>query len=146
MTRLDEFQLPKVNTINKYVRAYISGLNQHIPCLHLPTLKLNELQLPRLLAICSLGAQLRSERQNANKLHIASMRFLKQVSLILCSPLRFKILDGKLANEIRDSTWISQTILLNMIYAAWSGEVAFFRNTLTLHAVLANVFLYGLPH
>jgi hypothetical protein len=83
MTELEEFPLPRVNAINRYIGAYISGLNQHIPFLHLPTLNLNELELPRLLAMCSLGALYCFEKENARRLHSASMLFLKLVTLSL---------------------------------------------------------------
>jgi len=83
MTALKEFQFPGLNAINRYVNAYISGLNQHIPFLHLPTLNLNELQISRLLAVCSLGALYCLEKEHANRLHVASMEFLKHVSQLL---------------------------------------------------------------
>src|SRR5271168_580717 len=80
MTDLEEFALPKVSTINRYASAYISGLHQHIPFLHLPTFNLNEIEIPRLLAICSLGALYCFEKEMAQKLHVASMVFLGHVS------------------------------------------------------------------
>ena len=79
MTELEGFKLPRVNALNQYFSAYISGLDQHIPFLHLPTLKLNDLEIARLLAICSLGALYCFEKENARKLHIAAMAFLKDV-------------------------------------------------------------------
>ena len=79
MTELEGFKLPGINAINQYVSAYISGLNQHIPFLHLPTLNLNDLEMARLLAICSLGALYCFEKENARKLHIAAMAVLKYV-------------------------------------------------------------------
>lgn len=79
MTDLEEFTLPKVSAINRYTSAYISGLHQHIPFLHLPTLDLNEVEIPRLLAMCSLGALYCFEKEAAMKLHSASMIFLGHV-------------------------------------------------------------------
>jgi hypothetical protein len=79
---LEGFKLPQINAINRYVSAYISELNQHIPFLHLPTLNLNELEIARLLAICSLGALYCFEKENARKLHVAAMTFLKHVCLL----------------------------------------------------------------
>jgi ribosome biogenesis protein Nip4 len=81
MGEVEEFRLPRVNAINRYISAYISGLNQHIPFLHVPTLNLNELQMPRLLAMCSLGALFCFEKEHAARLHIASMKFLHLVCL-----------------------------------------------------------------
>lgn len=79
MPELEDFRLPRVNDINQYISAYISGLNQHIPFLHLPTLNLNDLEIPRLLSVCSLGALYCLEKENAKKLHVAAMSFLKHV-------------------------------------------------------------------
>ena len=79
MGQLEPFQLPRVAAINQYVSAYISGLHQHIPFLHLPTLNLNELEMPKLLAMCSLGALYCFEKEHAKRLHVASMEFLKHV-------------------------------------------------------------------
>src|SRR5579859_5948193 len=87
MTDIDEFKLPRVNAINRYISAYISGLNQHIPFLHLPTLNLNELEIPRLLAMCSLGALYCFEKEHAKRLHVASMLFLQNVGIPLLFPL-----------------------------------------------------------
>src|SRR5579862_4001636 len=81
MIDLDTFKLPRVNAINRYISAYISGLNQHIPFLHLPTLDLNELEVPRLLAMCSLGALYCFEKEHARRLHVASMLFLQNVGI-----------------------------------------------------------------
>jgi hypothetical protein len=79
MAELEDFKFPRMNAINRYINAYISGLNQHIPFLHLPTLDLNELEIPRLLAMCSLGALYCFEKEHARRLHIASMVFLREV-------------------------------------------------------------------
>ena len=80
MTQVEEFRLPRVDEINKYVSAYLFGLNQDIPLLHVPTLNLSNLEIPLLLAICSLGALYYFEKENAENLHIASMSFLKHVN------------------------------------------------------------------
>lgn len=89
MPEREGFQLPPVNAINRYVNAYISRLNHHIPFLHLPTLSLNDMEIPKLLSMCSLGALYCFEKENANKLHTASMLFLRHVTphanyFILC--------------------------------------------------------------
>jgi Fungal specific transcription factor domain len=127
MGELEEFRLPRVNAINRYVNAYISGLNQHIPFLHVPSLNLNDVEMPRLLAMCSLGALYCFEKEHAVRLHIASMKFLHQV------------LEGKTENDIRESNWVCQTMLLCLLFASWSGDSLLFRKSLTLHSVLANV-------
>lgn len=75
--------MPRVSVINRYVSAYIAGLHQHIPFLHLPTLNLNEVELPRLLAMCSLGALYCFEKEHGRRLHIAAMLFLRLVLVLV---------------------------------------------------------------
>jgi hypothetical protein len=75
----EHFRLPNVNTINRYVSAYIIGFSQHIPFLHLATLDTNTMQLPRLLAICSIGALYCFEKAEAIKLHSMCLKLLYQV-------------------------------------------------------------------
>jgi len=47
-------------------------------------------------------------------------------------------LENKWDEEARE-IWILQTILLTMIYAAYSGDVKVFERGLSLQSVLANV-------
>jgi hypothetical protein len=65
--------------INRYVGAYITGLNQHLPVLHLPTLDLNQMELPLLLALSSIGALYCFEDEHARKLHTIAADLLHQV-------------------------------------------------------------------
>jgi hypothetical protein len=65
--------------INLYMSAYMSGLNQHLPFLHLPSLDLNEMGLPLLLSICSIGALYCFEKEQARKLHEAASKLLAEV-------------------------------------------------------------------
>lgn len=71
--------LSRVTTINRYVSAYMSGLNQHIPFLHLPTLDLNQLDLHLILAISTIGALYVFEEDQAERLHSLTMGLLSQV-------------------------------------------------------------------
>jgi hypothetical protein len=56
------------------------GFNQHLPFKHLPSLDLNCVDLPQLLAISSIGALYCFEREHANKLHSLSVDLLSQVN------------------------------------------------------------------
>jgi hypothetical protein len=77
---LEEFKLPRVSALNRYANAYLSGLHQHIPFLHLPTLNLNEVELALLLGMCSLGALYCFEKETAHKIHVVAMGLLRLVS------------------------------------------------------------------
>jgi hypothetical protein len=66
--------------VNLYVSAYMSGLNQHLPFLHLASLDLNEMETPLLFALCSIGALYCFEKEQAKKLHGFSAILLAEVS------------------------------------------------------------------
>jgi hypothetical protein len=57
-------------------------INQHIPFLHIPTLDLNELAMPHLLAICAIGALYSLEKEDARRLHSISADLLFQVRIL----------------------------------------------------------------
>lgn len=65
--------------MNLYTSAYMSGLNQHLPFLHLPSLDLNQMDMALLLTICSIGALYCFEKELARKLHEAASVFLAEV-------------------------------------------------------------------
>ena len=73
------FRLPAVGVMNLYTSAYMSGLNQHLPFLHLPSLDLNHMDIALLLSICSIGALYCFEKELARKLHEAAAVFLNEV-------------------------------------------------------------------
>ena len=66
--------------MNLYTSAYMSGLNQHLPFLHLPSLDLNHMDVALLLSICSIGALYCFEKELARKLHEAAAVFLAEVN------------------------------------------------------------------
>ena len=52
-------------------------------------------------------------------------------------------MENKSDEESRE-VWVLQTLLLTMIYAAYSGDIKIFERGLALQSVLGNVLL--LPH
>jgi hypothetical protein len=105
--------------INRYVGAYITGLNQHLPILHLPTLDLNEMELPLLLALSSIGALYCFEDEHARKLHSIAADLLDV--------------------QVESDTSMIQTILFVLLFSAWSGDRELFIKHLGLPSILANV-------
>jgi len=75
----DFVPLPRVSALDRYINAYLSGLCQHIPFIHLPTFDVNALELPRLLAICSIGALYCFEKGQARCLYLMAVRLIYQV-------------------------------------------------------------------
>ncbi|PSS03378.1 hypothetical protein BD289DRAFT_421076 [Coniella lustricola] len=78
--RLDEFSsvlpndfvFPSRHTLTRYLEGYISGFQEHLPLLHIPTLSPTEMAPELLLAIASVGAQYRFESHRGNALWYAA--------------------------------------------------------------------------
>jgi hypothetical protein len=77
--------------------------------------------------MCSLGALYCFEKETAHKIHVVAMGLLRLAT------------EGRNALELRDKTWVCQTMVLGLLYAAFSGDVAFFRRSLLVHGTLSNV-------
>lgn len=79
-SRLDEFSgvlpsdfvFPSRHTLTRYLEGYISGFQEHLPFLHIPTLSPTEMAPELLLAIASVGAQYRFESQRGHALWYAA--------------------------------------------------------------------------
>jgi len=61
----------------------MTGLNQHIPFLHLPTLDLNRLELYEVLALSSIGAVYCFEEEHAEMAHQIAVDLLGKVRPLL---------------------------------------------------------------
>lgn len=78
--RLDEFSsvlpndfvFPSRHTLTRYLDGYISGFQEHLPFLHIPSLSPTEVAPELLLAIASVGAQYRFESQRGHALWYAA--------------------------------------------------------------------------
>lgn len=78
--RLDEFSsvlpndfvFPSRHTLTRYLEGYISGFQEHLPFLHIPTLSPTEMAPELLLAIASVGAQYRFESNRGHALWYAA--------------------------------------------------------------------------
>ncbi|KAK7716451.1 hypothetical protein SLS64_003605 [Diaporthe eres] len=79
-SRLDEFSsvlpndfvFPSRHTLTRYLEGYISGFQEHLPFLHIPTLNPSEIAPELLLAIASVGAQYRFESHRGHALWYAA--------------------------------------------------------------------------
>lgn len=78
--RLDEFSsvlpndfvFPSRHTLTRYLEGYISGFQEHLPFLHIPTLSPTDMAPELLLAIASVGAQYRFESNRGHALWYAA--------------------------------------------------------------------------
>ncbi len=91
----DDFTLPSRHTLSRYFEGYITGFNQHLPFLHIPSFSVTKFVPELILAIAAAGAQYRFESSKGNKLWYAAKsvaneqirrRESQQVADILSSP------------------------------------------------------------
>lgn len=90
-----DFALPSRHTLSRYFEGYITGFNQHLPFLHIPSFSVSKFVPELVLAIAAVGAQYRFESARGNKLWYAAKtvateqlrrRQSQQVANILSSP------------------------------------------------------------
>ncbi|KAK0117895.1 hypothetical protein ONS95_012212 [Cadophora gregata] len=90
-----DFILPTRHTLSRYFEGYITGFNQHLPFLHIPSFSVSKFVPELVLAIAAVGAQYRFENARGNKLWYAAKsvateqikkRQSHQVADILSSP------------------------------------------------------------
>lgn len=91
----NDFVLPTRHTLSRYFEGYITGFNQHLPFLHIPSFSASKFVPELVLAIAAVGAQYRFESARGNKLWYAAKavateqlrrRQSQQVADILSSP------------------------------------------------------------
>lgn len=66
------FSLPSRHTLSRYFEGYVTGFNQHLPFLHIPTFSVSRCAPELFLAIAAVGAQYRFESTKGNKLWYAA--------------------------------------------------------------------------
>jgi hypothetical protein len=89
--------------------------------------------------MCAIGALYCFERDISRKIHIATRKLIFLVSIL--SPLLTQHLENK-SDEEYQHVWVLQTLLLTMIYAAYSGDIKIFERGLALQSVLGNVYFH----
>uniref|UniRef100_A0A093UME3 Regulatory protein GAL4 n=2 Tax=Talaromyces marneffei PM1 TaxID=1077442 RepID=A0A093UME3_TALMA len=52
-----DFQLPSRLALSRYLAGYINGFHEHMPCLHIPTMSVQNTSIELLLAMAAVGAQ-----------------------------------------------------------------------------------------
>lgn len=52
-----DFQLPSRLALSRYLAGYINGFHEHMPCLHIPTMSVQNTSIELILAMAAVGAQ-----------------------------------------------------------------------------------------
>lgn len=66
------FVLPSRHTLSRFLEGYINGFHEHLPFLHIPTIRAVNLAPELLLALVAVGAQYRFESHRGNGLWYAA--------------------------------------------------------------------------
>lgn len=125
---MDNFRLPGLGGLNRYLSTYFCLFHHHLPFLHPASLKPSDLSPPLLLAVLSIGALYSFEQEQAYMLHVGSKVLVSQ---FLQNKENF--------SSRKCPLWTMQSTLLNMIFASWSGDPKGLEWACSIKSLLANV-------
>ncbi|KAK7202491.1 fungal-specific transcription factor domain-containing protein [Myxozyma melibiosi] len=118
--------LPTHNDLAGHISTYFCIHHPFHPFIHLPTFVPHNTPRPLLLAIVSLGA-LPSAKEIASRLHVASKMMVNSR------------IDTDGFSSRSAPLWVSQTVLLNTAFAAWSGDPRGLEFACSVKSFLANL-------
>ncbi|KAK6508259.1 hypothetical protein TWF506_010356 [Arthrobotrys conoides] len=128
----NSFKLPSKSALNRYLSAYFNLFHHHFPFLHPATFRPSRVSSPLLLAVLSIGALYTFEREQGCMLHVASKILATNC---LSRDQRFSSRNCPL--------WNTQTTLLNMIFASWSGDASGLEWACSVKGLLVNMVAGG---
>ncbi|KAK5173516.1 uncharacterized protein LTR77_002197 [Saxophila tyrrhenica] len=114
---LGQVNCPPYRVLKRWLEAYFRGFHPHMPFLHIPTLKLEFLEPSVVLAILSIGALYCLERDRAWAFYQAS-----------CAAVQIAIKSRNPSSGGEDLQTL-QCLLLNVSFAAWSGDCRTFEES-----------------
>ncbi|KAK9461995.1 fungal-specific transcription factor domain-containing protein [Lipomyces oligophaga] len=123
---LHDTPLPSHVTLAYYLSTYFSYHHPFHPFIHAPTFSANNTPRPLLLAILSLGA-LPSNQELASRLHVSSKMMVNSR------------IDTDGFSSRSAPLWVTQTVLLNTAFAAWSGDPRGLEFACSVKSFLANL-------
>ncbi|RPB29878.1 hypothetical protein L211DRAFT_48253 [Terfezia boudieri ATCC MYA-4762] len=128
----DKFRLPSRSALNRYLSTYFNLFHHHFPFLHLPTFCPSTVAPPLLLAVLSIGALYTFEKEQGYTLHLSSKVLVNNY-----------LHRNKNIPSRNCPLWNTQTCLLNMIFASWSGEAKGLEYACAIKEGLANLVAGG---
>ncbi|KAF8469220.1 fungal-specific transcription factor domain-containing protein [Kalaharituber pfeilii] len=129
---VDKFRLPSRSALNRYLSTYFNLFHHHLPFLHTPSFSPSAAAPPLLLAVLSIGALYTFEKEQAYTLHLSSKVL---VNNYLHRHQNFSSRNCPL--------WNTQTSLLNMVFASWSGDAKGLEWACSIKSLLANLVAGG---
>ncbi|KAJ6438186.1 Alternative oxidase [Purpureocillium lavendulum] len=130
----DDVDLPSGYTFTKHLSAWEETLANHLPYIHVPTLRLNECIPELVLALAALGAQQRYETRASLLLYHTS----KDIALERMRITRSRKGGASTVRSEQSGTVLQSacTLLTLLIFATWSADAKLVEEALELHSPL----------
>lgn len=142
---LDKFRLPSKSALNRYLAAYFNLFHHHLPFLHSVSFHPGRVAPPLLLAVLSIGALYTFEKEQAYVLTpfeylVASLTYNRYTLHLSSKALVHNYLTRNTELNARNCPlWATQTLLLNSVFASWSGDSKGLEWALSIRPLLVNV-------
>lgn len=125
---VENFRLPNLTSLNRYLSTYFTLFHHHLPFLHPASFRPTKVSPPLLLAALSIGALYAFDQEQAYMLHIGSKLLVSQ---FLQNKENF--------SSRKCPLWSMQSTLLNMVFASWSGDAKGLEWACSIKSLLANM-------
>ncbi|TGZ80599.1 hypothetical protein EX30DRAFT_55163 [Ascodesmis nigricans] len=129
---VNKFRLPRRSALNRYLAAYFNLFHHHLPFLHCPSFLPGSVAPPLFLAVLSVGALYTFEREQAHALHLSSKALVHNY-----------LTRNTELNARNCPLWAAQTLLLNSIFASWSGDLKGVESAMAVRPLLVNMVIGG---
>ena len=143
-----DFVLPSRIALSRYLFRYARGFHEHLPFIHIPTLKIHAASLELILAIAAVGANYCFEESRAVQLYRAAkavameqIRQRKERSRLRISEEQNQPLRVQGAPDSLDNTALHtiQALFLLIVMATWGDPTLIYREEMELQSVLSTV-------
>ncbi|KAK9473465.1 fungal-specific transcription factor domain-containing protein [Dipodascopsis tothii] len=122
-----EFNMPTKQQIATYMHAYFAYFHPHNPFVHVPSFSPVTAPPPLLFALLSIGALYSFDRETASSLHVISKK------------LTNACIEAEGFNSRNCPLWLLQAMLINTLFAAWSGDARGLDYACGVKSFLANL-------
>ncbi|KAI2716338.1 transcriptional regulator family: C2H2 zinc finger and Fungal Specific TF [Penicillium roqueforti] len=158
-----DFSAPSKFKLSRFFHGFIDGLNEHLPFIHTPTLRIGSCNPALVLAIAACGAQYRFEGEEGLTLFCAAQAIILEILRQRSYGTSPNLLSSSLLSTCRGVAgfWshspdrseqesaelmeAMQAILLLVIHATWGGDARAAQESMTLQGNLASlVRVHGL--
>lgn len=150
-----DFQLPSRLALSRYLAGYINGFHEHMPCLHVQTMTVQNTAIELLLAMAAVGTQYCFEGEKGVELfhisqEIAMRRIRRRDARAAAQPRSIPsqtsspAVSGPLGlpaevEPREDLMQTAQALFLLMAMATWAKHKEILREALAIQSILATL-------